>query len=58
MTYTNEPIRPDAQELPQLLKQQRNLVDALSMPELAQIEIEFPRSRELPVSADFEYRPS
>lgn len=54
MTHTNEPIRPDAHELPLLPKQQRNLIDALSMPELAEIEIEFPRSRELPESADLE----
>jgi prevent-host-death family protein len=31
----------------------RNIVEALSMPGLADIEIEFPRARELPRAADF-----
>jgi prevent-host-death family protein len=32
----------------------RNLVDALSMPGLSDIEVEFPRSRELPRPAEFD----
>jgi prevent-host-death family protein len=31
----------------------RNLVEALSMPGLSEIEVEFPRSREQPRPADF-----
>jgi prevent-host-death family protein len=31
----------------------RSIVDALAMPGLADIEIEFPRSRDLPRAADF-----
>ena len=31
----------------------RSIVEALSMPGLADIEVEFPRSRELPRPADF-----
>jgi len=32
---------------------ERNLVDILAMPEIADIEVEFPRSRALPRPADF-----
>lgn len=31
----------------------RNIVEALSMPGLSEIEVEFPRSRELPRRVDF-----
>jgi prevent-host-death family protein len=32
----------------------RSIVDALSMPGLSDIEVEFPRSRDLPRAADFD----
>ncbi|MFC4352862.1 type II toxin-antitoxin system Phd/YefM family antitoxin [Fodinicurvata halophila] len=32
----------------------RNIADALAMPGIADVEIEFPRSRELPRAADLE----
>lgn len=32
----------------------RNIVDALAMPGVADIEVEFPRSRELPRAAEFD----
>lgn len=37
-----------------LTKQRRNIADALAMPGVADIDIEFPRSRDLPRPADFE----
>ncbi|MCL2297657.1 MAG: type II toxin-antitoxin system Phd/YefM family antitoxin [Proteobacteria bacterium] len=37
-----------------LIGKKRSIVEALSMPGIADIEIEFPRSRELPRPADFE----
>ena len=40
-------------EYQQLTGQRRNIVEALSMPGLSDIEVEFPRSRELPRPADF-----
>lgn len=42
------------EEYRRLTGKRRNIVEALSMPELADIEIEFPRSRELPRPADFD----
>jgi len=42
------------EEYQQLVGKKQSLVDALSMPGIADIEIEFPRWRELPRSADFE----
>jgi PHD/YefM family antitoxin component YafN of YafNO toxin-antitoxin module len=41
-------------EYRRLADKRRNLVEALSMPGLADIEVEFPRSRELARPADFE----
>ncbi len=35
-------------------EKKRNLVEALSMPGLADIDVEFPRSRELPKAANFD----
>ncbi|MBS5160023.1 MAG: hypothetical protein KHZ21_14135 [Klebsiella variicola] len=35
------------------IKKKRNIVEALSMPEVADIDVEFPRSRELPRIIDF-----
>lgn len=40
-------------EYRRLAGKQRNIVEALSMPGLSDIKIEFPRSRELPRPADF-----
>jgi prevent-host-death family protein len=40
-------------EYQQLTGKHRNIVEALSMPGLADIEIEFPHTRELPQAADF-----
>lgn len=37
-----------------LTGKKRNIVDALSMPGIADIDIQFPRSRELPRPADLE----
>lgn len=37
-----------------LTKQKRNIADALAMPGVADIDVEFPRSRELPRPAVFE----
>ncbi|WP_123101148.1 type II toxin-antitoxin system Phd/YefM family antitoxin [Acidithiobacillus sulfuriphilus] len=42
------------EEYQRLTGKRRNLVEALSMPGIADIEIEFPRSRELPCPATFE----
>ncbi|MEY2335453.1 type II toxin-antitoxin system Phd/YefM family antitoxin [Acidithiobacillus ferrianus] len=42
------------EEYQRLTGKRRNLVEALSMPGIAEIEIEFPRSRELPRPAAFE----
>lgn len=42
------------QEFQRLTRRHRNLVELLSMPGLSGIEVEFPRSRELPRPADFE----
>jgi prevent-host-death family protein len=42
------------EEYKRLAGNKRSLVDALSMPGLADIDVEFPRSRALPRSADFE----
>lgn len=42
------------EEYRRLTDKRRNLVEALSMPGLADIEVEFPRSRELARPADFE----
>ncbi|KXU85647.1 prevent-host-death protein [Caballeronia megalochromosomata] len=42
------------EEYQRLAGMKRNLVDALSMPGLADAEIEFPPSRALPRAADFE----
>ncbi|GJH09410.1 type II toxin-antitoxin system Phd/YefM family antitoxin [Caballeronia novacaledonica] len=42
------------EEYQRLAGMKRNLVDVLSMPGLADIEIEIPRSRALPRVADFE----
>jgi prevent-host-death family protein len=41
-------------EYRRLTGKRRNIVEALSMPGLADIEIEFPRSRELPRPAEFD----
>jgi prevent-host-death family protein len=41
-------------EYRRLTDKRRNLVEALSMPGLADIEFEFPHSRELPRPANFE----
>ncbi|MCD7059767.1 type II toxin-antitoxin system Phd/YefM family antitoxin [Pelagibacterium xiamenense] len=37
-----------------LTKQRRNIADALAMPGVADIDVEFPRSRELPRAAEFD----
>lgn len=42
------------EEYQRLVGKKRSIVDALSMPCIADIEIEFPRSRALPRAADFE----
>ncbi|SAK69812.1 prevent-host-death protein [Caballeronia temeraria] len=42
------------EEYQRLAGNKRSLVDALSMPGLADIDVEFPRSRALPKEADFE----
>lgn len=42
------------EEYQRLTGKRRNLVEALSMPGLSDIEVEFPRSRELPRPADFD----
>ncbi len=42
------------EEYQRLTGKHRNLVEALSMPGIAEIEIELPRSRELPRPAAFE----
>lgn len=42
------------EEYRRLTSKRRNLVEALSMPGIADIEIEIPRSRELPRPAAFE----
>jgi prevent-host-death family protein len=42
------------EEYRRLTGQRRNIVEVLSMPGLADIEVEFPRSREIPRPADFE----
>lgn len=42
------------EEYRRLTDKRRNLVEALSMPGLADIEVEFPRSRERARPADFE----
>ncbi|BAO87064.1 MULTISPECIES: type II toxin-antitoxin system Phd/YefM family antitoxin [Caballeronia] len=42
------------EEYQRLAGNKRNLVDALSMPGLADIDVEFPRSRALPRAADVE----
>ncbi|MFA5731491.1 MAG: type II toxin-antitoxin system Phd/YefM family antitoxin [Acidithiobacillus sp.] len=42
------------EEYQRLTGKRRNLVEALSMPGIADIEIEIPRSRELPRPAAFE----
>ena len=42
------------EEYQRLTGKRRNLVEALSMPGITDIEIEFPRSRELPWPATFE----
>lgn len=42
------------EEYQRLTGKGRNLVEALSMPGLSDIESEFPRSRELPRPADFD----
>lgn len=41
------------EEYRRLTERHRNIVDALSMPGLADIEMEIPRSRELPRLEDF-----
>ena len=41
------------EEYQQITGTKRSLVDALSMPGLADIEVEFPKSRNLPRPADF-----
>lgn len=42
------------EEYQRLTGKHRNIVEALSMPGLSDIEAEFPRSRELPRPADFD----
>ncbi|SAL74382.1 prevent-host-death protein [Caballeronia arvi] len=42
------------EEYQRLAGKKRSLVDALSMPGLAEIDVEFPRSRALPRAADIE----
>ncbi|EDD8358769.1 type II toxin-antitoxin system prevent-host-death family antitoxin [Salmonella enterica subsp. enterica serovar Enteritidis] len=41
-------------EYQRLAGKKRNIVESLSMPGLADIDVEFPRSRELPKAADFD----
>ena len=41
------------EEYQRLAGQRRSIVEALSMPGLSEIEVEFPRSRQLPRPADF-----
>ena len=48
------PILLGIEEYWRLVGQKRNLVSALSMPGLADIELDAPRSRELPRPADVE----
>lgn len=42
------------EEYQHLTGKRRNIVEALSMPGLSDIEVEFPRSRERPRPADFD----
>ncbi|WP_277184073.1 type II toxin-antitoxin system Phd/YefM family antitoxin [Caballeronia sp. BR00000012568055] len=42
------------EEYQRLTGKKRSLVEALSMPGLAAVDVEFPRSRELPRPANFE----
>lgn len=42
------------EEYQRITREHRSIVDALGMPGLADIEIEFPRSRELPRAAEFD----
>ncbi len=42
------------EEYRRITGERRSIVDALSMPGLSDIEVEFPRSRELPRAADFD----
>ncbi|MGM0561174.1 MAG: type II toxin-antitoxin system Phd/YefM family antitoxin [Pseudomonadota bacterium] len=42
------------EEYQKLTGKRRNIADALAMPGISDIEIEFPRSRELPRAADLE----
>jgi prevent-host-death family protein len=41
------------EEYQRITRKHRSIVDALAMPGLSDIEIEFPRSREVPKPADF-----
>lgn len=41
------------EEYQRITSRHRNIVEALSMPGLSDIEVEFPRSRELALPADF-----
>ena len=41
------------EEYQRITGQRRSIVEALSMPGLSDIDVEFPRSRELPRPADF-----
>ena len=41
------------EEYQRITSKHRNIVDALAMPGLSDIDIEFPRSREVPRAADF-----
>ena len=41
------------QEYQRITSKHRSIVDALAMPGLSDIDIEFPRSREIPRPADF-----
>lgn len=42
------------EEYQRVIGKGRNIVDALSMPGLSSIQVNFPRSRELPRPADFD----
>jgi len=42
------------EEYQRVIGKRRNIVDALSMPGLSSIQVNFPRSRELPRPADFD----
>jgi prevent-host-death family protein len=42
------------EEYRRITGQHRSIVEALAMPGLAEIEVEFPRSRELPRAAEFD----